>query len=220
MKTVRILGTARNSRALPADLPPDCELWLANNPTTIKVRCPRALGMWTRWFNLHSRKHMEGTYPAGFHMYKTAANGRPIYLLKAQPDIPTSVAFPREQIQEFFKTPSGKPNRYFTCSVCWLIAFAVMEGFERIELWGFELRDTKPGQAYAHERPCVAYWIDQAHTRGVQIAYQDELRKLYEAGKMVPGDPDTYTGPLYGYSTKPEPDWDKETDSWKSVSEE
>jgi hypothetical protein len=213
MKTVRIYGTARNVRDAPAEVPAGTEVWLSNSPTTVKVRCPRSITQWTRWFNLHSRKHMEGVYPAGFHYYKTQAAGRPIYLLKAQPDVPTSQAFPRERIQAAFATAKG-PNRYFTCSVCWLIAFAILEGFERIELWGFELRDTKPGQAHAFERPCFAYWIQMARSRGVDVWYPEAITKLYEAGKMVPGDPDLYTGKLYGYSTKPEPDWDEATESW------
>ena len=158
---------------------------------------------------------MVGTYPASYTYYQTKAEGRPIYLLKVQPDIPTSVAFPREAIQARFATSKG-PNRYFTCSICWLIAFAILEGFERIELWGFELRDTKPGSAFKYERPCFAYWVQQAREAGVEVWYQRAVEKLYEAGKMVPGDPLDYSGPLYGYDTKPEPDWDREAGTWRT----
>ena len=212
MKTVRIIGTARNAKELPP-VAGEAEVWTSNGTMSMKLRCPQAMALWTRWFNLHSHKHMTWTYPSAYHYYQTEAKGRPIYLLKVQPDVPTSVAFPREQIQEFFRTANG-PNRYFTCSVCWLIAFAIMEGFERIEMWGFELRDTKPGSAYAYERPCVAYWIKQARDRGIDVFYQAALEKLYADGKMVPGDPDTYNGKLYGYSTKPEPDWDTVKEDW------
>ena len=214
MKTVRILGSAKNLRDVPAETPEGVEVWLSNNPTTTLLRCPRAINYWTRWFNLHSKKHIVGTYPSAWSYYKDEAKGRPVYLLKAQPDIPTSVAFPYKAIQEAFATAKG-PNRYFTCSICWLIAFAIMEGFERIELWGFELRDTTPGSAFAWERPCVAYWIQVAKDRGVNVFYQDEITRLYEAGKMTPGDPDEFTDRLYGYETKPEPDWDFERHCFK-----
>ena len=216
-RTVRIIGSARNVRETPARTPADqdVEVWLSNSPTTTLLRCPRLIHEWTRFFNLHSRQHMLGTYPSGFAYYQTKAEGRPIYLLKTQPDVPTSVAFPRTEIQARFATAKG-PNRYFTCSVCWLIAFAVSLGFERIELWGFELRDTKPGSAFAWERPCVAYWIAEARRHGVEVWYQAALEKLYAAGKMVPGDPDTYTGPLYGYATKPEPDWDNHIEDFRT----
>ena len=216
MKTVRIYGTAKNVREAPVREPgSDIEVWLANSPTTIKVRCPRAMFEWTRWFNLHSKKHMWGCYPAGYHYLGTQAAGRPVYLQKVQADVPTSVAFPRERIQARFATAAG-PNRYFTCTVCWLIALAIVEGFERIELWGFELRDTKPGQAHAYERPCFAYWIQQARDAGVDVWYQKSIEQLYAAGKMTPGDPLTYTGPLYGYDTKPEDDWNIAGQCWTS----
>lgn len=190
-------------------------MWLSNNPTTTLLRCPRAINDWTRWFNLHSKAHIVGTYPSAWSYYQTKAEGRPIYLLRSQPDIPTSVAFPREEIQAFFATAKG-PNRYFTCSICWLLALAIWEGFERIELWGFELRDTKPGSAFAWERPCFWYWVLQARDRGVEVFYQDAITKLVDAGKMIPGDPDTYTGKLYGFSTKPEEGWDLEREDWTS----
>lgn len=160
---------------------------------------------WTRWFNFHSKQHMLGTYPSAYSYYQTKAEGRPIYLLKTQPDVATSVAFPREKVQAAFATAKG-PNRYFTCTVCWLIAFAILEGFERIELWGFELRDTKPGSTFRWERPCFFYWVKQARDRGVEVVYQEAVQRL----PFEPGDPDTYDGLLYGYETKPEPDWDFE----------
>ena len=206
MKTVRILGAARNVRDTPVEVPAGVEVWVSNSPTTVMLRCPRAMDQWTRWFNLHSRAHIVGTYPAGYSYYQTKAAGRPIYLLRKQPDVPTSVAFPRGRVQAAFATAKG-PNRYITCSVCWLIALAIVEGFKRIELWGFELRDTKPGSAFAWERPCFAYWVKMAQDRGVDVWYQDAITKLYEAGKMIPGDPDTYDGLLYGFSTKPEVGW-------------
>lgn len=206
MKTVRIIGSARNVRETPVRTPDqtNIEVWASNSPTTVKLRCPRIMNEWTRWFNLHSKAHMVGTYPSGYSYYQTQAAGRPIYLQKVQEDVPTSRAFPAKEIQEAFPTPTGQPNRYFTCSVCWLIALAIWEGFKRIELWGFELRDTKPGSAYAYERPCVAYWIARAQQAGVDVVYQNALTRLYETGKMTPGDPDAYTGPVYGYQTKPE----------------
>lgn len=207
MKTVRIYGTARNLSFAPSR-DEGTEVWCANAPRTVSDRLKRNVGgEWTRWFNLHSKAHILGTYPSGWHFYQHGAVGRPIYMLKAHEEIATSVAFPGAAIQQAFAV-DGRLIRYFTCSVCWLIAFAILEGFERIELWGFELRDTKPGSAFAWERPCVAYWIQQARDRGVDITYQIEIARLYEQGLLVPGDPTTYSGPLYGYDTKPEEGWD------------
>ena len=211
---VRIYGTARNLRDTPPRSELGVEVWVANGPETLKIRLRRSIdNEWTRFFNLHSKEHIVGTYPSGWYYYKHKANGRPVYLHKADPDIPTSVTFPRKEIQQFFATPKG-PMRYFTCSVCWLIAFAIYEGFERIELWGFELRDTKPKSVFAFERPCFAYWVQVAKERGIDVFYQDAITKLYADGKMIPGNPDTYDGKLYGYSTKPSIGWNMETEDF------
>ena len=216
MKTVRIYGAAQNIREAPTRTPEEqhIEVWLSNNPTIMSLRCPRVLNDWTRWFNLHSRQFILGTYPSGYSYYQTKANGRPIYLQLPQPDIGTSVAFPRKDIQVTFATSKG-PNRYFTCTVTWLIALAILEGFNRIELWGFELRNTNPGSVYAYERPCFFYWVQQARDRGIDVFYQQAVQRL----PFLPGDPDSYDGKLYGYSTKPEVGWNMETEEFDATQE-
>lgn len=91
--------------------------------------------------------------------------------------------------------------RYFTCSIAWLIALAVMEGFERIELWGVEISKRKP--LYAWERPCAFYWIQEAILRGIEVIWLPILDWDFSEA----GDPNTFEGPLYGFGTKPELDW-------------
>jgi hypothetical protein len=186
-------------------IPDGVEVWPSNDPRGYrkKLRYMLEQRLWTRWFNLHSRTHMESTYPTGFQWYKDQPADLPIYFQKEWSDIKASVAFPRKRIQEALATAKG-PQRYFTCSVCWLIAFAIVEGFERIELWGFMLRDKKTkGELYEHERPCFFYWVNEARRRGIDVWYQPEIEQL----PFLPGDPDTYDGVLYGYGTRPEPDW-------------
>lgn len=200
MRLVRILGMAPNLSEMGPS-PNDCEVWASNSPEGYRKRCPIALQCWTRWFNLHSRAHMQSTYPRGLRWYIEQDGTHPIYTQTKQQDIPGNVIFPGAKIQASFPLKNGLPTRYFTCSVTWLIAFAIMEGFDKIELWGFRLSDRKPGERYAYERPCFFYWVKQARDRGIDVWYQKEIDKI----PFLPGAPDTYTGPLYGYETKPEP---------------
>jgi hypothetical protein len=202
-KAVRILGTAYNLSQIPLPHPEGVEVWCANDPKGYKhyLQADVVEAQWTRWFNLHSRRHMAATYPRRLAYFLGRSDTRPFYTQKFWPDIPGCIAFPRDTIQEYFKTSAG-PNRFFTCSVCWMIALAIVEGFDRIELWGFQLSDRKPGGRYVFERPCFFYWVQQARDRGLQVTYQAEVAQL----PFAPGDPDTYDGPLYGYDTKPEPD--------------
>lgn len=141
---------------------------------------------------------MTTVYPSWYLWYGKQAE--PIYLQDVQPDIPNSIKFPKDEIQAYFGGPEmGSPGRYFTCTVCWLIAYAIMLGYERIELWGFMLKD-KPArthECYKFERPCFFYWVKQARDRGIEVIYQEPIERL----PFEPGDPSTYTGPLYGYET-------------------
>jgi hypothetical protein len=122
------------------------------------------------------------TYPSGYEWY--GKQDRPIYLQEAQPDVPSSLQFPFQHIIGHFNT------RFFTCSLSWQIAFAMMLGFSRIELWGYEL-----GATYEFEKPCISYWIQRARNGGIDIM----VPSWVDIGP--PGDPDTYNGPLYGLGT-------------------
>lgn len=201
-RTVRILGMAPNLSDTPPAVP-GYEVWASNDPRGYIMRLPRTIREheWTAWFNLHSRAHWLVTYPAGAAWYLRQDGTKPIYTQKFWPDLPGCIEFPRKEIQEYFATAKG-PNRYFTCTVAWLVAFAIYKGFERIELWGFMLRDTKPNGRWIAERANFFYWVEQARQRGIEVWYPPEV----EAIPYEPGDPDTYTGPLYGYETKPEED--------------
>jgi hypothetical protein len=186
MKTVQILGLAPNLMDTP--MTDGVERWCAGVPRSYRIKGPKAiLTAYTRWFNVHTIKHIKTRYPSGFEWYSHQT--KPIYLQEATPEVPASITFPREQIQQHFSI-NGQPNRFFTCSAAWLIAFAIMEGFERIELWGFQLRRE---HQYDWERPCFFYWIERAKQAGIEVILPPDL-VITE-----PGSPDGYDGPLYGY---------------------
>lgn len=195
---------ARNLAQTPIP-PPGVEVWAANSPLGYLRRLPRLRETheWTRWFNLHSRTHMDATYPRGVKYYQKQDGSKPLYTQLYWPDLPGSTVFPRQRIQEAFATSKG-PIRYFTSTVNWMVPFAYLEGFRRIEFWGFALVDTKPEDRWIAERACFFYWVQRLRDLGVEITYQPEI----EAIPFEPGDPDAYNGPLYGYSTRAEPGWD------------
>lgn len=170
----------------------ECETWCCNQRRGYNKWLTRIIeeSEWDRWFNLHSRYHMAVTYPRDVEWYKQQTKA--IYFQKVYPDIPASLAFPKDRILEAFNT------RYFTCSAAWLTAFAILEQAERIEYWGVEVAKRKP--TYSWERPCLFYWVNEARKRGIDIWYPEWLDwDLDEAG-----DGSTYSGPLYGFETRPE----------------
>lgn len=164
MKTVQLLGFAPNVAKIPTV--EGAERWCMNNPKGMRAHYPH-LTAWNRWFNFHSMKHQLTRYPQGVKWFREQDTTRPIYLQKVDPTIPASVAFPRQALSEYFAN-NGVPETFFTCSCSLMLAFAIMEGFERIELWGFMC---KKDYEHAFERPCIAYWAGRARGRGIEVYF-------------------------------------------------
>lgn len=209
MKVVQILGAAPNIERCPKTLPPHTERWCLNNHKIYENHLfPAAPLTYTRWFNLHPRKQIDTLYGRCVKWYQQ--QDKPIYLQEASADIPTSRTFPRDAIQQAFAI-DGAPIRYFTSSLVWCMAFAAMlQEFDRIELWGFYLSQTRapigddtelrPGDSlHGRQRPCAAYWVKRLRDMGLDVWYQPEVDQF---GPFEPGDAARYQGPLYGYETK------------------
>lgn len=209
MRTVQILGAAPNIERCPKALPSDTERWCLNNHKIYENHLfPAAVMTYTRWFNLHPRQQIDKLYPRTVEWYRQ--QDKPIYLQNADQSISTSRTFPREEIQQAFAL-DGVPMRYFTSSLTWCMALAMwLKEFDRIELWGFYLSQTRapigddtelrPGDSlHGRQRPCVAYWVQHAREAGIDVWYQPEVDAQ---GPFVPGNAKRYQGPLYGYETK------------------
>jgi hypothetical protein len=181
MKTVQFLGYAPNVRNAPAI--PGAERWCFNSYRTYHLRFPEARETYTRWFDLHSKEHILKTRYQSYDWYKEQT--KPIYLQEQQEDIPSSLAFPAEALMKHFGTPEA-PETFFTCSAAWMIALAIYEGFERIDVWGIAAasNDTE----YNYERPCIAYWVGRARQAGIEVF-------------LPPSVDIVTTQKLYGYET-------------------
>lgn len=196
MRVVRIYGGSNNVRNAPP-APSGMEVWCINNPRAYRIQRLPAFREWTRWFNLHTVAHQKARYPTGYTFYTKQDSTRPIYLQEVDPAIPASVRFPRETLQEYFKT-SHKPQRYFTCSSVWLIAFAIYEQFERIELWGNQM---KVNGEHRGQREGYLYWVELARAKGIEVVIPRGCigHPKGDGTPTVAGDPNAYKGPLYGY---------------------
>lgn len=189
-KTVIIHGK-RISALSPKLRWPHAELWGVTRCNVLYWR--ESLPDWDRWFDLHPvhpEAHHKGILakrPEAWAWYCRQRGGRPIYLLEQHPEVPDSVAFPRQRIQEYFKTTR------FTVSVDWMIGFAIAEGFERIILNGIGMR-YEPDYQFAHQG--ILYWLGRAEGMGLDLVI--EGASCYCAPEKV-----------YGYEA-PAPEWNKQ----------
>ncbi len=157
-KTVQIVGAAPSINTDPVI--EGAERWLFN--TSYKTDQGRP---YTRLFHIHEMGAILGFTPDALAWY--AAQDKPVYLIEPCPEVPTSVRFPIETIQGMFanETREGtiEPETCFGCSVDFLIAFALLEGFEHIDLQGIECRNE---EEYRDQARSVMYWMGRARGMG------------------------------------------------------
>ena len=157
-KTVQILGKGRGT-SVP--FPPEAERWGIND--LIYLRYNGEFDDWTRWFDLHHSERILTKRPQAWEWYKQQV--KPIYLLEPDLDIPASLAYPKAEILDYFGT------KRFGSSFDWMMALAIYEKFEQIELcWCRMLQQIE----HQKQIPTATYWIGQAEARGIKVKIHGE----------------------------------------------
>lgn len=168
MRTVAIVGNADSKKYAPfEDL--SKEIWGINE------WCPN-LKRATRWFQLHTPDVWRHNKKDKHHLKKLQRSKIPVYMQEHYEDIPNSVAFPKEIIE--------KHGHIFGSTMDYLMALAVEEGFERIELYGIDLAIYTE---YASQKPSFMYFVGLARGLGIDVFIHPE------SGLSV--------DQLYGFST-------------------
>lgn len=155
MKKVAIVGYTPTRAYAPYN-DERWEIWGLNDLYRFKDEVKR----WTRWFNMHQdRPSTGGRTPYAKCLEEYAKWDCPVYLQEKHPDIPNSVKYPLKEVIDAF-------GNYFTNSISYMIALAVMEEFEEIGVWGVDMAtDTE----YDHQRPSCEYFLGVAVGRGIKV---------------------------------------------------
>lgn len=160
LRTVQIFGGARTTESAPHAVA-GIERWGLNG--LAHKRFSGKFEGWTRWFDLHHKPHILATRPNTYEWYKKQT--KPIYFWGADPNVPASKAYPRERVQHYFN------SHYFLSTLDWLIALALYEEFERIDLYWFKMH---PSNLYAYQLPSANYWVGRAEGMGVTVSIHGE----------------------------------------------
>lgn len=127
-------------------------------------------------FHLHDLEHQEKYFVTGtdktenidfspFLSY-VKFTGHPVLSVKEYPDFPSIKRYPYEAICEYFDT------NYFSNSFCYMIAYALWEGYTNIECYGFNF--LMAGE-YIEELPGVHFWLAIAHSRGLRMGKEFKI---------------------------------------------
>ena len=102
----------------------------------------------------------------------------PVYMLEPLPQFPTSVSYPKDEMLAEFGP------YFFTSSLSWMFALAIMSGATEIGLWGVDMSASE--EIYSHQRAGCHFFIHEARKRGIVVT--------------IPGQSDlAQPTPLYGY---------------------
>ncbi len=148
MRAVRIVGLAPSARGASKDAPE--EMWgLPWDPMY-----PR----YTRLFEMHDRCLFEKR-GQGYVDQLVHEEYVPIYMHQCHDDMPAAVPYP-------FQSVISQCGDYFNSSIAYMLALAIAEHFERIEIYGV---DNAAGEEWEKERACNEYLIGQAVGRGIDV---------------------------------------------------
>jgi len=152
---VAILGFAPASMLLAPFDNPNIEIWGLN-----EIYIAPGVRRIDRLFEMHNHKYLTMKQRNPKHLEWLQNAKIPIYMLEKYKDIPGAIKFPWEYVVEQTGT------QYYTNTVSWMIAFAVLEGARKISLYGIDMARS---EEYEYQRPSVEYFVGWARGLGVEV---------------------------------------------------
>lgn len=180
MKTVAIIGfygpTLHHVAHTQAD-----EIWVANHGDMVMGLAgdiPRC----TRLFEIHKQEWFRRKELPRFEEYWNYLREEhdfPIYLQDPIPEIPSGVLYPFDEVvADIFPHllrhyTDGREERdtLLTSSAAFMLALAIHEGFERVELYGIGMETETE---YGYQLPGFTYMIGVANGRGIDVVNMEE----------------------------------------------
>ena len=168
-KTVAMVGMATATCALAPYKDKDVEIWALN-----EMHAFPWLTRATRWFQIHhSTLWKRDIAKRNVHGHREWLQENPldipIYMQYYQEEVPGSVEYPlRDVCAKFFKNirRGDAKIKYFTSTLAYMMGIALLDGFERIELYGFEMSSS---DEYVEQKGCAEFWIGLAMGLGIEI---------------------------------------------------
>lgn len=165
---VAIVGFSTNHRHLAPVDDESYEIWGMNNAY---VHLKRA----DRWFELHSEdQYGWDLRRPGEHVKWLQAFDGPLYLVEARADMPNSISFPYAEVCE-------NTGPYMTSGPALMLAFAMLEGFREIAIYGIDLMTNSE---YESQKASFEFLIGMAMGKGIEI--------------VLPSNCQLLRGPVYG----------------------
>ena len=164
-KRVALIGFAESWKEAPWN-DENVEVWILNE---FWKYAPR----WDRCFEIHDAETLgvtkrnleEGEMKRHLEWLSQNHGTKRIYMRPEFCDgrFPNAEPLPLDDMCKRFRA-----GRYYTSTIAYMVALAIMEGYEWIGLYGIDLASDVE---YVDQRPCAEYYIGIAEGRGIEIAF-------------------------------------------------
>ena len=153
-----------------------------------------------RYFEIHPLDLLRKPEAQRRDGYEERLKSLPIlYMQEAYEDIPNAIRYPVEKVVD------NLGFDYFNSSIAYLMGMALLEGADKIGIWGVDMADLEPVSdnpsyisEFAYQRPNMEYLIGLARGRGVDVYIPERspLAKFHgegiPLGLMYPSYPQRY----------------------------
>lgn len=192
MRTVALVGLSTTTREAVRNSSAD-EIWTLNwaHLYDFIPRIDRLFEMHPIWAYMRTSLP-EYEKPRKQWRWLQKVHGYPIYMLKGIPEIPDCVRYPLEEVTEDIfgvRLLRGEdPSSFYSSSVDYMLALAIYEKVDVIELYGIEMGSTTE---YRYQREGAAFFIGVAIGRGITVKREKNSILLrskmygYEGGQMI-----------------------------------
>lgn len=148
---IAIIGSAPSSAHLAPYDDPEWTIWACSPGAVQVVRRVDA------WFEIHRWGQDWQVKEYRGHL---AGLSCPVYMIEKVPDVPSSVAYPKDRIVGRFG------RSFFTSTPAWMIALAIDQGAEEIGFWGIDMASD---DEYVLQKPGCHHFIEIARASGIRI---------------------------------------------------
>ncbi len=190
MRTVAIFGFAPETRDIIHGINGETEVWSVN--WAYRFNPPRI----DRLFDVHLPEYLKDDKTRDLRehwQWLQQEHDFPIYMVEQMPEVPSSVAYPIDEISErvFSKMTVGPDNErddYWVSGISYAMGMAIDEGVDRIELYGVEM---ERGTDVVYQRDGIALLCGLAMGRGIEVwrpeqsSFLKAKRYGFEATQMV-----------------------------------
>lgn len=173
MKTVAIVGRSTETRDYAPFGDPSIDIWAFND---FASQLPRVTGT----FETHADCLTTDRYGEDYKDWLRQPHPFPIWMHAADPDIPSSLTYPRRGINALYGglwRGAQKVENFYTSTTPYALALAMFKRYTRIELYGIELYDN----GYRKQGDSIFFWLGQAAARGIEIAIHEKSNLYSEA---------------------------------------